>query len=463
MSRIQIFPVLAILLAAVLFLGGDLTASPLPVDTGAGKAVKVLLDADTFTPSVDPKGVDGWNVWSQRKQTSPVFFSAESPSLGGPGSLGIGGGSNSSAHGCWLKNVSGIVPGHYYRLDALYTAELVPWPRQQVLARLEWLDAEGKRAGQPEYVPEIGPEGGWMKTGGAFRAPENAASVNVELYLSYCPQGRVWWDEITFSEIPDPGKRMVRVATVNCLPDETANSAASVEEFCKLIEEAGKKGADIVCLGEGINMVGIKGNPGYSIVAEPIPGPTTNRLGELARKYEMYIVGALGERDGEAIYNTAVLIDRKGQVTGRYHKVYLPREEIEAGVTPGDGYPVFDTDFGRIGMMICWDVTYVDPALALAAQGAEIIFLPIWDGNKTLIRARAIENQVWLVDCIYGGEPSRIFDPWGNIAAEATERPGIGIADIDLNATHPEPWLGDMHLRFMRERRTDIKVPALLR
>ncbi len=431
-----------------------------PVET-----VKTLLDSDSFQAGVESGTTqNGWSAWSQREATRPLFFIAASPNLGGAGSLGIGGASNSSAHGCWVKNVPGIQPGHWYRFSASFTSELVPWPRQQALARLEWRNDKGERTAQPEYVPEIAPSAqGWQRTGGLFKAPEKAASVNIELYLSYCPQGRLWWDGIRLEEVKDPGKRMVRVATVNCYPEETENSAASVEQFCALVEEAGKKGCDIVCLGEGINMVGIKGRPGYDKIAEPIPGPTTSRLGELARKYNMYIVAALGELDGSAIYNTGVLIDRKGLVAGRYHKVYLPREEIEAGVTPGDGYPVFDTDFGRIGIMICWDVTYVDPARALAAQGAEIIFLPIWDGNKTLIRARAIENQVHLVDCIYGGEPSRIFDPWGEVLAEASNRPGIAVADIDLNASHPEPWLGDMHLRFLRERRANIKVPALER
>ena len=254
------------------------------------------------------------------------------------------------------------------------------------------------------------------------------------------------------------------MATVNCYPSGTASSAESVEQFCRMVEEAGKDHCDIVCLGEGINMVGINRRPGYSDIAEPVPGPTTKRLGELARNYGMYIVASLGERDSNAIYNAAVLIDRQGRVAGRYHKVYLPREEIEAGVTPGDSYPVFDTDFGRIGMMICWDVQYVDPARALAVQGAEIIFMPIWDGFSTLTEARAIENQVYLVSCSYGETPPcAVYDPWGKIIAEAKKRPSVAWVDIDLNQTHPDPWLGDMKLRFARERRADVVVPELQR
>jgi predicted amidohydrolase len=430
-----------------------------PAQSASGKTV---FQADAFPVVQDLKQVQGWETWSQRAETSPVFFTAELPSLGGAGSLGITGASNSSAHGCWRKTVTGIAPGRYYRFEASYQTENVAFPRQQVLARLDWRDASGARVGQPEYVPELPAAGKWMKAGGAFKAPEKAAAVYIELYLSFCPQGRVWWDGISLNQIPDPPKRMVRVATVSCYPRETENSTASVEEFCKLVEEAGRQKCDIVCLGEAINMVGIKSGPPYSEIAEPIPGPTTNRLGELARKYNMYIVAALGERENQAIYNAGVLIDRQGRVAGKYHKVFLPREEIEAGVTPGAGYPVFDTDFGRIGMMICWDVQYVDPARALAVQGAEIVFMPIWDGFEVLAQARAIENQVYLVSCSYGETPfCAVYDPWGKVLAAAKKRPGIAYADIDLNETHPDPWLGDMKLRLARERRSDIRVPEL--
>ena len=428
----------------------------------AAESGKTFLLADSFPLVQDLSQVTGWSVWSQRPEIRPGFSVAEFPSLGGPGSLSISGGANSSENGCWLRHVAGLEAGKCYQFEASYQAERVPYPRQQVIARLDWRTAAGERAGQPEYVPEIPGNGKWSNVGGTFRAPGNAAAVNIELYLCFCPQGRVWWDNISLAATPEIPKRMVRVATVSCYPEETANSAASVEEFCKLLEQAGQNRCDIVCLGETINWVGLKGRPGSGQIAEPIPGPSTRRLGEIARKYKMYIVASLDERDGDAIYNAAVLIDREGRVAGKYHKVYLPREEIEAGVTPGNFYPVFDTDFGRIGIMICWDVQYVDPARALAVQGAEIIFLPIWDGFTALTEARAIENQVYLVSCSYGEvPPCAVYDPWGKIIAEAKQRPSVAWADIDLNQAKPDPWLGDMKLRFARERRADVVVPEL--
>ena len=437
---------------------------PCPAESSSA-GCKVILQAESFPVTEDPSSVPGWTSWSQRDETRPKFFTSELQNLGEPGCLGISGASNNSAHGCWRKVVSGIKPGSFYRFEAWYQALSVPYPRQQVLSRLDWLDAEGKRVHQPEYVPEAQGSGGWEKNEGLFKAPEGAASVCIELYLSYCPQGTVWWDKISLAEVPDPGKRMVRVATVNFKPDRKYDSPEkSVASYLPLVEEAGQKGCDIVCLGEGINLAGVR-NAGYPDVAEPIPGPTTKKLGELARKYKMYVVAALGERQGHAVYNAAVLIDREGRLAGKYRKVYLPREEVEAGCTPGNSYPVFDTDFGRIGMMICWDLQYIDPARALAVQGAEIIFCPIWGGNAILAKARAIENQTYLVTSSYSklDPPTAIYGHWGDIIVQAKEKPQLIIADIDLNERFPHDWLGNMRDRFHRERRADIKVTELER
>jgi predicted amidohydrolase len=134
----------------------------------------------------------------------------------------------------------------------------------------------------------------------------------------------------------------VRVGTVSLHP---RNDPDNVGAFLRQLDEIAKEKPDIVCLGEEIKNEGVSLD--YLAKAEPIPGPSTARLGESARKYGMYIVAGLIERDGRAAYNTCVLIDRHGNVAGKYHKVYLPREEIEGGLMPGDSCPVFDTDFGR--------------------------------------------------------------------------------------------------------------------
>ncbi len=214
-----------------------------------------------------------------------------------------------------------------------------------------------------------------------------------------------------------------------------------------MTDAAGRR-ADIVCLPEGITVVG--NGKTYAEVAEPIPGPSTQFLGKLASKHRMYVVAGLYERAGTTIYNTSVLIDRDGRLTGKYRKVCLPREEIDGGITPGHEYPVFETDFGRVGMMICWDVHFPEVARALAAGGAEVLLMPIWGGNEALARARAIENQIYLVASGYDFKTA-IFDKTGRSLAEAGDGTSVLVSEVDLNQREIWPWLGDWPARIWRE------------
>ena len=188
----------------------------------------------------------------------------------------------------------------------------------------------------------------------------------------------------------------------------------------------------------------------YAEVSEPIPGPSTRFLGEVARKHRLYLVAGLYERDGKAVYNTSVLMGRDGALLGKYRKVCLPREEIDGGITPGHEYPVFDTDFGRVGMMICWDLHFPEVARELAARGAEVILMPIWGGNEILARARAIENQIYLVASGYDFKTA-IFDKAGASLAESTADPCVLVTEVDLNERKLWPWLGDWRSRIWRE------------
>jgi predicted amidohydrolase len=179
----------------------------------------------------------------------------------------------------------------------------------------------------------------------------------------------------------------------------------------------------------------------------------------LAKERKSWVTAGIYELENGVLYNTAVLIDRQGRLAGKYRKVYLPREEYEHGITPGNTFPVFDTDFGRVGMMICYDVFFSDPAKALAAQGAEVILLPIWGGDETLAKARAIENRIFLVTSGYD-HPTYIMDPDGERVSEARTQGAAAIATIDLNRRYLQPFLGDMKQRRMKEARTDVVIPA---
>ena len=318
-----------------------------------------------------------WQPWAPRPEIAPVTSIARDVSRGGaPGALRIHGGGNAAASGGWHLTAPEVEPGKWYRLSAWYRAEGVPEEANQVVLRLGWAAAEGKAAGRPEYAWETASHNGWKRLSVAAPAPPNARAAAVDLWLNNAPGGTVYWDDISLEETSAPPPRTVRTVAIRYRPARSSGTEQNLREFAQVAARHAKGAADLLVFPEGMTVAGTTNT--YIEVSESVPGPTTAALGEIARAHNAWVVGGLYEREGKAVYNTAVLIDRQGRYAGKYRKVYLPREEVEAGLTPGDSYPVFTTDFGRLGIMICWDVQYADPARALALAGAEIVALPIW-------------------------------------------------------------------------------------
>ncbi len=392
---------------------------------------------------------DGWTTWTPRAEIAPRFFVE-------PDALAIHGDGNPACHGAWRRRVE-VVGGRCYRFTARCRTEGIAHARRCVTARLDWRDVDGERVRQPDLIGEAGREGDWTTLEYAAAAPLSAHHVWVELALAWSAGGTVWWDGVTLAEaVPWPA-RIVRAGTVHHRPRDTRSPAENVAQFCRLIEGAAHHRPDILCLPEAITVIGI--GKELHEAGEPIPGPTTDALGTLARSLHCYLVAGIIERVGRAAHNTAVLIGRDGRVVGTYRKTHLPREEVEAGLTPGDAYPVFRTDFGTVGLMICWDVQFPEPARALALAGAELLLLPIWGGSEILARARAIENHVFLVSSTYDMR-SFIVNPAGQVLAEATDADPVAVAELALDRPLLQPWIGDMRARTWKERRPDIPVEA---
>jgi predicted amidohydrolase len=417
-------------------------------------AAPVGVRESGFVPGQDGSP-PGWRTWAARSEIAPKTFVDKKRSRGEAGALAISGNGNAAASGGWERIAESVEPGKWYRFSAAYTATGVRFESNEVVCRIEWLDARGKRVGQPEYAYALQRDGEWRKTDVTAPAPAKAAAAKLQLWLHNSPGGTVWFDEIAFESVPEPEPRNVVIAAIHHRPRRSMSSADSVQSFIDVIEKTAPAKTDVLLLPEGVTVVGT--GKSYAEVSESIPGPTTKTLGELARKRGTYVAAGIYEREGPVIYNTSVLIDRRGNLAGKYRKVYLPREEIEAGITPGNDYPVFDTDFGKVGMMICWDVQYADPARALALKGAELILLPIWGGNETLTRARAIENSVFVALSGYDITTS-VIDRKGETIATAAGPDAAVVATVDLNRRYEWEWLGDMRGRFMKEVRLDVPM-----
>ncbi len=153
--------------------------------------------------------------------------------------------------------------------------------------------------------------------------------------------------------------------------------------------------------------------------AEPVPGATTTRLGEWARQHACYVIAGIKKLQGGRTYNTAVLLDRAGRLAGQFDKIHPTETELEQGITPGSpDPPVFDTDFGRIGIQICFDVNWWDNWKRLKDKGARIVFFPAAYPAATQLSALALANQYFVISSA-GTRASRIYDITGRVVASS--------------------------------------------
>jgi predicted amidohydrolase len=411
----------------------------------------------------------GWQPFSPRDEIRPDFAINHA---GGPdkqGSLVIKHDNREGLDGAWTKTFD-IEGDSHYRITAYCRTTNVSNPRHNTYAELLFHDKKGnlvlsRRTGvqsRPFYPHDVKTNvQGWTKFSGIFRAPANASHATVKLHLRWEPNGQIEWGDVSLLKSRPRPQRKVRLAAANYRPRGGKTTLDNCRQLQSCVAEAARQHADLVVLGECITSVG--NGLTHVEAAEPIPGPSTNYLAKLAGQYKLYIVTTIHERVGHLIYNTAVLLSPDGKLIGTYRKVCLARGEYRKGIAPGHQFPVFDTRIGRIGMMICFDVHMPEVARGLAANGAEIIAMPIMGGHPVLAKARAIENQVYLVTSTYSVNDdwmqTGVWDLKGELLARATKKDTVAVAEIDLSEQHI--WranMGDFKSR-LRHERPDVKLP----
>ena len=182
---------------------------------------------------------------------------------------------------------------------------------------------------------------------------------------------------------------------------------------------------DIICLPEIFTGATVK-------EAEKVPGPTTDRLATVAKQLNSYLICPLHARKNGKVYNSAVLIDRKGEIAGQYDKIHPVSNECETGVTPGSSPPpVFKTDFGIIGIQICFDINWVEEWKSLKDQGAEIVFWP-----SAYPAGRLLPSYAWLFKYYVVGsswrDPATIYDITGDLIASSGQYEPWAFARLNL-------------------------------
>lgn len=250
----------------------------------------------------------------------------------------------------------------------------------------------------------------------------------------------------------------MRVA-VGQMDVKLGDKRANIEKAEELIRRAAEEKAEVICLPE-LFTTGFK-KENVAELAEPIPGETTEKMGELAMENNIFVAGSILEKDGGNIFNTAVLVAPEG-LAGRHRKVHPFLEEANH-ITGGSEYNVFDTKVGKIGLLVCYDAVFPEASRLLSLQGAQVILLPSNWMNPFLEQwrlatsARALDNQVWLVATnrigsdetyTYFGR-SRIVSPYGNAVAECGEGEEVVVFEADSGKSSEFKGI----VNFLRDRK----------
>jgi predicted amidohydrolase len=411
----------------------------------------VLLFNSACAPSNSDMNLEtDWEFHTQRTEIAPRHWVEDKVKYQGNQTLALSGDGKRYASGSWRCSYE-VTAGKYYNFFTCFKPVNITQIDKTAFVEITWLGKEGNRVGFYEFPDFMAQQSddSWYMLKQTYQVPQDAVKARVDLIYRWDAKGTVYFGGMTLKEVPPPEPRNVRMATVYHRPAHTGSPRESLEEFAEYVDLAGEEGADIVCLPEGVTIIGT--GKSYLDVSEPVPGPSSEFLGELAKKHNMYIIAGIYEKEGPALYCTAILLGRDGELVGKYRKVSIPTEEFHGGITPGNSVSsVFDTDFGRIGIMICIDVFFPEVTRMLALQGAEVIFMPIWGGNLSLFEARTIENQIYLVTSSYDSETG-IFDKTGELIIEANEENPVAMVEVDLNSRHLWYWLGEFRNRIVRE------------
>jgi N-carbamoylputrescine amidase len=280
-----------------------------------------------------------------------------------------------------------------------------------------------------------------------------------------------------------PQEFKLGLVQMRCTPDPARNLARAIE----MVRQAATRGAAIVCLPELFRsqyFCQTEDHANFDL-AESIPGPSTEALGQVAAELGIVIVASLFERRAAGLYhNTAVIIDGDGKSVGKYRKMHIPDDPLyyeKFYFTPGDlGFSATDTAVGRVGTLVCWDQWYPEGARLTALAGADVLFYPTaigWhpgekaefgaaqaDAWKTMQRSHAIANGVYVAAVnrvghegpaaggieFWGG--SFVADPFGVVLAEAS-RDAEEVLVVTCDRQHQETVR--RHWPFLRDRRID--------
>jgi len=356
----------------------------------------------------------------------------------------------------------------WVKLEAACQTENLTSPKNAATVMLSFYTSDGKPL-RRQYIEPTG-DNDRLYFSRVFEVPKGTAKGVVTLALRWPQGGKAYFNAPAITPAEPPAERKARVVITHF----QIGGGNWYERINNMFEEIGPTNPDIVCLSECMHTRNIPANK-MKLAAEPINGSFVSLLSGLAKQYRTYVTGNFLEADGNEIFNTSVLLGRDGSLVGSYRKVHLPLTEIEFGTSPGgamgqNAYPVFETDFARVGLTVCWDAVFPEAARLLRLNGAELIISATMGDFWPVDAARARDNGLWFA--IAGQDryaytpypPSRLYNPVGEVVCSCGMYGGADsftFADIDFNGNFYQRYIsvgpceGELPSLFITERRPD--------
>lgn len=357
------------------------------------------------------------------------------------GPLTIAANGTRTCSGGWQLNYAGVQPGQAYRIHVEVEQEDIEVVRDVLQCIVHWGEISPTQANMNALWENLLPE----KTGErsvrfsrTLTAPAGADRLTIRCTFRWSAQGKSVWSVPQIHPTPTPAPpRPVKIAVVTGHAHARRGPFQTVQDnidfYAPLCETACGINPDLIVLPEVALQWELPDN--VLDLAVPAPGPETDVFAEIACRHHARICLGMFERDGDAVYNSAILISPEGIIDGKYRKVHLAvGGESESGILPGDGFPVFDTEIGRIGCNICMDSSAAESSRMVGLNGADFLLLPIMGDHRAsrwspgapifnesrweaIMRTRAMDNQLCMVVARNRVQGSCIINRKGDILA----------------------------------------------
>lgn len=306
---------------------------------------------------------------------------------------------------------------------------------------------------------------GYLEETDRIVTPENTTAIEISVIgFAKHQEGFVQAKQAELEYTGPYEARTITVATVG-VDYETdvprtfeKNMTQNLERIDDIMRD---KKADLVVMTECVYSRHVKcteEEAALELTDEPI-----QRFQAKAKEHGVYLAFSIREKRDGRLYNTGVLIDRQGNIAGTYRKTHLTLSEYEEGIVPGEEIPVFQTDFGTVGIAICWDMFFPEMSKIYHLEGADIICYPTAGFDRERLAVRACDNGSFLItSAVHQRCESQIISPEGKTLDDA-EKKGYAIATIDLNKPYYQYWLScpsytTRKNMYLHERRPDLYI-----